>query len=436
MNMTTVAIKIQTEDKSDIRRVKVSPEIHFPQLVDLLKSMFRYPDSDWECLRLKYEDNESDICTITSEMELREAFDAKKEKVLRLVLSFDRKENIAPKNIEHKQQKCKNWGERRAEVHGLHEQGIALMEEKKYEEAVIIFSKQADMLPPWRRAVPYYNIACCEALLGNVDSSLGLLSRAIEFGFRDVAHIENDEDLASLRGLEAYETILSELRATKREKCGKWRRHCGGGAGGRGDWRRQCGAFAEAFAKACETKNEQETEQKNPVEEKQEQPQVGNIPISVGNIPISINVPAIIEAIQPLLGSPIIGTIVDAAINNPEIITNCFVHNNVNNNNNNNNTVNNVNDNVDNTNVNDNATDNVVNIVVNDDCATAHVNDNNNVNNDDNIKDNSSVSPQPHQYAAELAALEQMGFTNVFRNLKALMKARGNLSEAVGLLLR
>jgi len=41
------------------------------------------------------------------------------------------------------------------------------------------------------------------------------LTQAINNGFRNVRHIESDEDLASLRGLPMFQTLVSELTSNE-----------------------------------------------------------------------------------------------------------------------------------------------------------------------------------------------------------------------------
>ncbi len=58
---------------------------------------------------------------------------------------------------------------------------------------------------------PYYAywIACCEAKLGKKDAAVQYLRKAIEDGWVDFHHMENDEDLTSLRGYAPYEELKS-----------------------------------------------------------------------------------------------------------------------------------------------------------------------------------------------------------------------------------
>jgi len=59
--------------------------------------------------------------------------------------------------------------------------------------------------------LPLYNLACAEALLGNVEESLVNLRKAIEFGFNDVEHIKNDKDFIDVRENKEFKQIIGEL---------------------------------------------------------------------------------------------------------------------------------------------------------------------------------------------------------------------------------
>jgi tetratricopeptide (TPR) repeat protein len=58
----------------------------------------------------------------------------------------------------------------------------------------------------------HYNLACSLALLARLDEALEALRRAIELGYDDWEHLERDEDLANLRTLAAYESVVSKGR--------------------------------------------------------------------------------------------------------------------------------------------------------------------------------------------------------------------------------
>jgi len=313
---------------------------------------------------MKYVDNEDEACNVTGELELREAFHAKKQEVLKLELSF-RKKNKQPQNQSPfpMPQRRVCWPERinqrRVQLVGLGDEGIALMNAKKFEEAKVAFEKQIEMIKcPWKKSCPLYNIACCEALLGNTDSALAFLAQAIAHGYRNVSHVEQDEDLVSLHGLDAFDVMLAELRSTsqKQEKdrnqngCRRWEGH----------WRR---------GMDCEVKPVQ-------VECKFFSP-VPNCPVPVPE-PSTLSTPVVLSPVPENVTTDVVEPKLDSPLVLPPVSP---------------------------------------------------------------VMEEQIAQPlfEPigiNSYEVERNALLQMGFTNEKRNLRALMKTKGNLSEAVVLLLR
>jgi len=53
-----------------------------------------------------------------------------------------------------------------------------------------------------------YNAACCHALSGNATDAFGWLTKAIQAGWRNVDHLKEDPDLASLRTDERWPRII------------------------------------------------------------------------------------------------------------------------------------------------------------------------------------------------------------------------------------
>lgn len=72
----------------------------------------------------------------------------------------------------------------------------------RYEEGLEVDSRLARLRPS--DPVVYYNLSCTLALLGRVPQALDALERAVDLGYRDVAHMEKDPDLAAIRGDERY----------------------------------------------------------------------------------------------------------------------------------------------------------------------------------------------------------------------------------------
>jgi predicted esterase len=57
----------------------------------------------------------------------------------------------------------------------------------------------------------WYNLACAEALSGHEKAALGDLGRALDAGWRDLAHLASDPDLETLRGSDGYREIVERL---------------------------------------------------------------------------------------------------------------------------------------------------------------------------------------------------------------------------------
>jgi len=58
----------------------------------------------------------------------------------------------------------------------------------------------------------WYDLACCEALLGDHEAALVALKRAVDHGFWNADHAERDDDLAALRGGESFQAELERMR--------------------------------------------------------------------------------------------------------------------------------------------------------------------------------------------------------------------------------
>jgi tetratricopeptide (TPR) repeat protein len=67
----------------------------------------------------------------------------------------------------------------------------------QYTRALQIDRRLVRLLP--ERPVPGYNLACSYAVLGMIDPALGALQRALELGYRHLAHLRRDPDLTVLR---------------------------------------------------------------------------------------------------------------------------------------------------------------------------------------------------------------------------------------------
>lgn len=73
--------------------------------------------------------------------------------------------------------------------------------------AALDVSRRIIKLRP-RDGIAYYNLACALAMLGDASSALDALSGAIQYGYRDFAHLEVDPDLESVRSLPDYRALM------------------------------------------------------------------------------------------------------------------------------------------------------------------------------------------------------------------------------------
>ncbi len=83
-----------------------------------------------------------------------------------------------------------------------------LFAKKRYAEAETLLAELVAVEP--RVAENHYNLACARALQGKTPEALVSLRLSVERGFRNPVHIEQDADLASLRGQPEFAAILEE----------------------------------------------------------------------------------------------------------------------------------------------------------------------------------------------------------------------------------
>ncbi len=57
-----------------------------------------------------------------------------------------------------------------------------------------------------------YNLACSYSLLGRRDQALESLGNAIDLGYSDLTHLENDGDLNNLRDEDGYRILVDKLK--------------------------------------------------------------------------------------------------------------------------------------------------------------------------------------------------------------------------------
>jgi tetratricopeptide (TPR) repeat protein len=99
---------------------------------------------------------------------------------------------------------------------------VARYEAKDYRAAIPAYEKALELRFgfPWGVA---YNIACCQALLGDKKQALEWLEKSFAMGCRDVARAQTDKDLASLRGEPRYRALVGLVDVSKMSRDEGWR---------------------------------------------------------------------------------------------------------------------------------------------------------------------------------------------------------------------
>ena len=84
-----------------------------------------------------------------------------------------------------------------------------------YEKGLKIDVKLSKLKPC--DSVVHYNLACSYSLLGSVNKALESLGRAIDLGYNDIKHLENDSDLDGLRDEAGYEMLINKLKKSSKK---------------------------------------------------------------------------------------------------------------------------------------------------------------------------------------------------------------------------
>jgi len=112
------------------------------------------------------------------------------------------KKNLSPGEV-------KRW--RRCKYFHLQKKALQLLENG---DPVAARSKFCEQLEILHHCTPWYNIACCEALLGDTSAALRSLQKSIEAGYNDASHLETDDNLNALRNIPEFKSMISTLRST------------------------------------------------------------------------------------------------------------------------------------------------------------------------------------------------------------------------------
>jgi len=90
-----------------------------------------------------------------------------------------------------------------------YELGLTLAMMKKGAEARQVFGKVISLKADHVRA--HYDLSCLDALEGKTDEAFANLNKAIDCGYRNLAHLEKDEDFKSVREDPRWKRILQRI---------------------------------------------------------------------------------------------------------------------------------------------------------------------------------------------------------------------------------
>ena len=102
-----------------------------------------------------------------------------------------------------------------AYVEGLMFLGNLYTADGMYEKGLRVDVKLSKLKPC--DSVVHYNLACSYSLLGSVNKALKSLGNAIDLGYNDIRHLENDSDLDGLRDEVGYEMLVNKLKKSAKK---------------------------------------------------------------------------------------------------------------------------------------------------------------------------------------------------------------------------
>jgi hypothetical protein len=210
----STTIKLQFND--DIRRVPVEKDkLTYQDLLAKIAAIYKStPEGELSRIIVRYLDNESDLCTITSNEELQEAFCSfsPTNLVLKLVIS------ISEKKIDPARE-WKNHGKGLCQFRKLTQEGICLVQESKFDEARTHFSNQLkEAKNEWQQRIPSYFLACVESLSGNTATALEFLEKAVNLGYWNLRKLREDPNLNAIRSFEKFQQLVSFVVEKKKLK--------------------------------------------------------------------------------------------------------------------------------------------------------------------------------------------------------------------------
>jgi len=90
------------------------------------------------------------------------------------------------------------------------EGSVVALQNRQYGQAALL-GEIGRLVQP-ESAFVHYNLACAYSRLGQLETALAALQSAVDHGFKNLAYLEADADLATLRPTEGFQRICRQLR--------------------------------------------------------------------------------------------------------------------------------------------------------------------------------------------------------------------------------
>jgi tetratricopeptide (TPR) repeat protein len=110
----------------------------------------------------------------------------------------------------------KNEQARRNKATLLHLRMMRRFKEERYNAARQLCEQIVKLIP--EDGTAWYNLACAQARLDRHDEAIESLNAALDLGFAAIRHMENDPDLSSLHGSEAFRKLLARREEIHRQR--------------------------------------------------------------------------------------------------------------------------------------------------------------------------------------------------------------------------
>jgi len=180
---------------------------------------------------VQYVDEDNDVITVETQLEWEELINSISGTRCSVYIKIQEPKRVFHKKFRGMRGGCrrwrggepedenerKEWEEKRAQrierrSGFMHRKALRLMEignEKTLSHAKTILMNMVKSKP--EDSIAWYNLACCESLLGNVGEAIETLRTAIAAGYNNVEHMKKDIDFDNIRNTEEFQQLIQSF---------------------------------------------------------------------------------------------------------------------------------------------------------------------------------------------------------------------------------